>query len=137
MDDLVRIPGTSWRVGLDPVLGLLPGVGDWISWAISLQILWAAVRMEAGAPLVARMLGNVVVDALVGTVPLAGDLFDAGWKANRRNLRLLEAHARDPDRTATSSRILAAGILAGGVVALAGAAWGAWWVLQQVAGLLR
>lgn len=137
MDDLVRIPGTSWRVGLDPVLGLLPGAGDWISWAISLQILWAAVRMKAGAPLVARMLGNVVVDALVGTVPLAGDLFDAGWKANRRNLRLLEAHARDPDRTAASSRLLAVGILAGGVVALAGAAWGAWWVLQQVAGLLR
>jgi hypothetical protein len=90
LDDAVRVPGTSWRVGLDAVLGLVPVVGDGVAAALSLYVVAEAVRLGASKATIARMLVNVAVDALVGSIPVVGDLFDAAWRANSRNVDLLE-----------------------------------------------
>lgn len=91
MDDAIAIPGTSIRIGWDAILGLvLPGVGDAATAVSQVALLIAAVRARAAWSVIARMVLNVAVDALVGSVPLLGDLFDASFKANRKNLELLE-----------------------------------------------
>jgi hypothetical protein len=92
MDDRFRLPGTNIRFGLDLILGLVPGLGDVVTSAISLFIVHQAWQSGASKMALARMLGNVGVDFLIGSVPILGDLFDFAWKANRRNARLLEAH---------------------------------------------
>ncbi len=113
LDDLVRVPGTRRRVGLDPLLGLLPGVGDWVGWAAASHLLVAAARLGAPTPVILRMAGNALVDAVVGSVPLLGDVFDLGWKANRRNLGLLERVVADPAAAARASRWVVGTVLAG------------------------
>lgn len=123
LDDAIPIPGTSWRVGLDPLLGLAPGMGDWISWGVGLHLIWSAGRLGARPGLLLRMAGNLAVDAVVGAVPVLGDLFDAAWKANDRNLGLLESHVRDAHRTERTSRWIVGGILGGSVALLGGAVW--------------
>jgi len=92
MDDQFRVPGTRLRFGLDLMLGLFPGLGDVATSAISLLIVHHAWASGAPKSVLARMLGNVGVDFLIGSVPLVGDLADFAWKANRKNARLLEAH---------------------------------------------
>lgn len=92
MDGLFRVPGTRIRVGLDSIVGLVPGVGDAATACVSLWLLKEAHHAGAPKRLLARMLGNVVVDMTVGTVPVVGDLFDLAWKANRRNASLLRNH---------------------------------------------
>jgi hypothetical protein len=109
LDDAFRIPGTQRRIGLDALLGLLPGGGDVVGAAVSGWIVVESARLGASPRVLARMLGNVALDALVGVVPLLGDLFDFGWKANRRNLTLLERHLTDPHALRRSSRLLVAG----------------------------
>lgn len=97
LDDAVRVPGTDYRVGVDPVLGLLPAYGDLVSAGLSLYIVAEAANLGVPLTTIVRMLGNVGLDAAVGTVPVIGTLFDAVWKANQRNVRLLE-RALDADR---------------------------------------
>ena len=92
MDDQFAIPGTNIRFGLDFILGLFPGLGDAATSLISLLIVHHAWQSGASKLTLARMLGNVGVDFLVGSVPVVGDAFDVVWKANRKNARLLEAH---------------------------------------------
>jgi hypothetical protein len=104
LDDSIPVPGTDYRIGLDALLGLLPGAGDLAGGAFSLYILLQAARMGVPRPLLARMGWNLVVDVAVGAVPLLGDLFDAGFKANMRNLALLERHVDRPVASARSSR---------------------------------
>ena len=132
LDNLIPIPGTSWRVGLDPLLGLIPGVGDWIGWAASLHLLGSAVRAGADGATLLRMAANLVFDALAGTVPVLGDAFDLAWKANDRNLRLLERITADPIGTKRASRWTVAGVIGGTVALLAAASVGALWVLRWV-----
>lgn len=115
LDAAVRVPGTRIRVGLDALLGLVPGGGDVAGALLAGGVVLAAARLGAPASVLARMLGNLAVDALLGTVPLAGDLFDVAWKANLRNVRLLEEHLGDPAGTSRGSRRVmvaaAAGVL--------------------------
>jgi hypothetical protein len=95
LDSSIPIPGTGRRIGIDPILGLIPFVGDFGGAILSGYIVLAAA--QAGAPTVTliRMIGNVGLDSLVGAVPLLGDLFDAAWKANSKNVALLERHVAD------------------------------------------
>ncbi|HYE00892.1 MAG TPA: DUF4112 domain-containing protein [Alphaproteobacteria bacterium] len=89
MDSAFTVPGTEYRFGLDFLIGLVPGIGDAITTGIGAYLVWEARRLGAPKTLLIRMAGNVAIDGVVGSVPLIGDLFDAGFKANRRNLRLL------------------------------------------------
>lgn len=92
MDSQFRVPGTQWRFGLDPLVGLIPVVGDVTSAGFSLWIVFEAHRLGMPARTTARMLGNVALDLATGAIPILGDVFDAGFKANSRNIRLLERH---------------------------------------------
>ena len=92
MDTAFLIPGTQVRFGLDGLIGLVPGIGDAISTAISLYIVNEARTLGAPPLLIARMIANVAFDGVVGVVPLVGDVFDVAFRANRRNMALLRAH---------------------------------------------
>ena len=96
LDTAIGIPGTRIRVGLDAILGLIPGAGDAVSAALSGYIILAAARAGASRPVLLRMVGNVVLDTLIGAVPVLGDLFDIAFRSNARNVALLERHAVDP-----------------------------------------
>ena len=86
------IPIGKWRIGLDPLLGLIPGLGDWAGAVLSLYVMYHAARLGMPTPVLARMSGNILVEAAVGAVPVLGDLFDMAWQANMRNVRLVEQH---------------------------------------------
>ena len=92
MDSAFEIPGTGIRFGLDAVVGLLPGIGDALSSAVSIYLVKEARRLGAPRHLVGCMMWNVVVDTAVGSVPVAGDLFDVMFRANLKNMALLRAH---------------------------------------------
>jgi hypothetical protein len=92
LDNAIPIPGTNWKIGLDPIIGLIPGVGDVAGAVLSGYIVLEAVRAEVPSFTLARMLVNVGVDTLLGAVPALGDVFDAAWKSNTMNVALLERH---------------------------------------------
>ena len=98
LDNAFLVPGTSYRVGLDPIVGVLPVLGDLISPLFTIGMLLQARQLGVPKVVQTRMLINVAIDALVGSVPVLGDLFDFAWKANARNLELLELHAREERR---------------------------------------
>ena len=98
LDSWFRIPGTSIRFGLDGIIGLVPGIGDILAGLASCIIILAAWARGAPYVTVARMLVNLALDVIIGTVPLFGDLFDIAWKANRRNYALLTRHLEHPRR---------------------------------------
>ncbi|MFC7253982.1 DUF4112 domain-containing protein [Haloplanus litoreus] len=106
LDDSIRVPRTPWRIGVEPLIGLLPVVGDAVGVALSLYVLHVAVRTGVPRATLARVVVVLWVDAAVGAVPLAGDLFDAYWKANRRVVRLLDARIEDPSSAAADRRYL-------------------------------
>ncbi|MCU0893613.1 MAG: DUF4112 domain-containing protein [Rhodospirillales bacterium] len=92
LDSRFRIPGTSFRFGWDGIIGLIPGIGDAAGAACSAYIVVEAARLGAPRHVILRMLANMGIDAALGLIPLVGDLFDAGYKANRRNVELLLRH---------------------------------------------
>lgn len=97
MDTSIRIPGIGFRFGLDPIIGLIPGAGDLIATAISAYIVLMAVRFRLPRSAIGWMVFNVALEAVVGSVPLIGDLFDAYYKSNIRNLALLEKHLQEAE----------------------------------------
>ena len=107
LDNALRIPGTNFRVGLDPLVGLIPGFGDLVGGLASAYIILEAARAGAPTSVLVRMLGNVGVDTALGALPVAGDLFDVAWKSNARNVRLLERHLEAPRETKSASIALA------------------------------
>ncbi len=94
LDSLFRIPGTNIRFGLDAILGVVPGLGDLVSPAFTVMVLLTGLQMRVPAVVQARMVLNAAIDMLIGLVPLVGDLVDIAWKADLRNVALLERHAR-------------------------------------------
>jgi hypothetical protein len=104
LDSAIQIPGTRYRFGLDALIGIVPGIGDAVGALFSAFIVFQAARMGVSTPTLVRMMGNVALDTIVGEIPLLGDVFDAGWKANTRNLALLEGHLEQPAATRRSSR---------------------------------
>jgi len=102
LDSALRIPGTNLSIGLDPILGaLLPELGDALSGVLSLSLLLVAFQQRVPKLILARMLINITLDALLGAIPLIGDAFDFAFKANEKNLRLIERHRGDPTQKAT------------------------------------
>lgn len=107
LDNSIRIPGTERRIGLDPLVGLLPIAGDVPTTGLSAYIVLEAAYMGVPRETVARMLVNLTLDATVGAIPLVGDVFDAVWKANARNVALLGARIDDPARANADRRFMA------------------------------
>ena len=112
LDSAVTVPGTNFRVGLDALIGLVPGVGDMAGAAMSGYIVLAAARLGAPKPVLMRMILNVAIDGVVGSVPLLGDLFDAGWRANIRNTALLDRHLAAPAQARKGSIAVMIGVAA-------------------------
>lgn len=128
----IRVPGTRWAIGLDPLIGLLPGLGDAAGAAVASYVLVQSARCGASRAVLVRMVGNIAIDALVGSLPLVGDLFDAGWKANLRNVTLLERYLADPAGVHRASGRLVAGVIAAAALPVLGALVAALLVLRIV-----
>ena len=112
MDGAITIPGTGIRVGLDPILGfLLPVVGDWIGAATSGYIIVQGARLGVSRATLMRMAGNLAADLVVGSVPVLGDIFDLGFRANERNLALISTHMQSPERRRRSDLAAVTGVI--------------------------
>jgi len=135
LDSSIRIPGTRFTIGADALIGLIPFVGDLIGVLLSSYIVSEAARLGAPRIVLARMVFNIGIEGLVGIVPFAGDVFDAAWKANQRNVRLLNSWVAEPVRIRRSSSLFAAILLTAVITVLAGLAVAGFlalrWVLQQ------
>jgi hypothetical protein len=94
LDSALLVPGTNIRFGLDAIVGLIPGIGDLITSLVSLYIVHEARQLGAPTHLLIRMVANIAIDGIVGSAPVAGDIFDVMWRANRRNVALLYDHLR-------------------------------------------
>lgn len=121
LDGAMRIPGTPWRIGLDPILGaLLPELGDALTGVLSLSLLVVAFRQRVPKLVMARMLINIGIDALLGAIPVIGDAFDFAFKANEKNLELIERHRGDPLQRATwSDRLVVGAVVLAAVACVA------------------
>lgn len=135
LDTRFRIPGTNVRFGLDFLLGLFPYAGDMISLVFSGLMIATMARHGASGMLVARMLGNVAVDTLVGAVPILGDFFDLFYKANIRNLHLMREHYGEGQHQGSAwPVVIAVGVIILIVLILIG--WLAWQILSWTWGLI-
>lgn len=92
LDNAIGIPGTRFRLGLDPILGLIPGGGDTAGLLLSSYIVLESARLGASKSILGQMVFNILLETVVGTVPVLGDIFDVTWKSNVRNIQLLEEH---------------------------------------------
>lgn len=117
MDTTIRIPGTAWYIGLDPLLGLIPGIGDVLANLIGTIILGLATRLQLPRIVLARMSLNLLINGTVGAVPIVGDLFSVWFRSHSRNAALLRDAAMKPDRETHADWFYVAGII-GGTVAL-------------------
>jgi hypothetical protein len=104
LDSSIPVPGTSRTIGLDAVIGLIPGVGDVVGGLLSGYIILEAARAQVPTMTLVRMLTNVGIDTVVGIVPAVGDLFDAAWKANTKNVMLLQGHLVSMDEVSSDQR---------------------------------
>lgn len=120
LDAGLAIPGTRLRFGLDPILGLVPGLGDAAGALLAGWILVEAIRLGAPPATLGRVAYNIGLDALIGAIPLVGDAFDFVWKANIKNVALLERHVADPRVAGRADRLFVA-VLGGTIVAVCGA----------------
>ena len=121
MDSAFELPGTKIKVGLDAIIGLIPGIGDLVTSAIGGYIVLAASQMGVSKVVIMRMLANLGIDTVIGAVPLVGDLLDVGWKANLKNAALLEQALKEPQATRRASFWAVAGLGAAFVGIVAGA----------------
>lgn len=108
LDNSIPLPG-GMRIGLDPIIGLIPGLGDAVSAVLSAYIINEARILGAPASVLLRMSGNVLIDSVIGAIPFAGDLFDAAYKANARNLALLAEYQLNPVSARRRSRLFVFG----------------------------
>jgi hypothetical protein len=137
LDNSIPIPGTGMRVGLDAVIGLIPGFGDVAGGALSAYIVVQAARLGTPVPVLLRMLMNLLVEVFVGAVPVLGDLFDAGFKANVRNLKLLENSLGDAKGARRSSLAVVLGVLIAVLLLLAATVYLAVMVISGIGRLAR
>ncbi|HTS88315.1 MAG TPA: DUF4112 domain-containing protein [Gemmatimonadales bacterium] len=137
LDARWRLPYTPFRFGWDAILGIVPGLGDALAGAIGAYGLYAGWRLGAPPVVLARLLLNLAVGVVVGSIPLLGDLFDVAFRSNLRNFALLERWLAEPHRTRRRSRWLFAGLVAGVAAALMGAILIALWMLTALLSALR
>ena len=120
LDSAIRIPGTSYRFGADSLSGLIPGIGDFLSAMFSVYIVYKAYILGVSRSGIFRMGLTIVIDTIVGVFPILGDLFDVGWKANKKNVQLLEEHGTDLE-TDSRGMLLALSVVAVPILLVVGA----------------
>ena len=116
LDNSIAVPGTRFRIGFDALIGLIPGIGDLVGTLLSGYIIAVAASQGLPRSVLARMGINVALEAIVGLVPIVGDLFDAAWKSNQRNIRLMAQFQTTPDAARRQSRAVVAAWTAGVIV---------------------
>ena len=135
LDGLFRVPGTGWRFGLDALIGLIPNVGDTLTFLPSLYILFAGVRYGVPKITLLRMAFNLGLDYAVGSVPFIGDAFDFVWKANQQNMDLIRARASGHGQGKTSDYVFVFGLIGLLLLTLIGSIFLSgyilWWVLSS------
>lgn len=129
LDTTVRIPGTPFYVGLDPLLGLIPGIGDILANLIGTLILILAARLHVPQIVVARMSLNLLINGAVGAIPIAGDLFSIWFRSHARNADLLRRAVLQPYRETQQSRLYVVGIIGGTVLLLLLAITAVLWIV--------
>jgi hypothetical protein len=110
LDSAYEVPGTTFRFGLDPIVGLVPGIGDLVSPLFTIALLWQSHDLNLPRVVQMRMLFNVAIDTVIGIVPLVGDLFDFAWKSNDMNMALLERYAFEERRAGASDWLFVIGL---------------------------
>ena len=135
MDSAITLPG-GFRIGWDGIIGLIPGIGDVVGLSVSAWIVLGAARLGASRSTLARMAANVALETLIGAIPLFGDLFDFVFKANERNMRLLERHLQEPARLERHSRRWLLGLSVAAVAAVLLLGWLVVAVLGAILGLV-
>ena len=124
LDNSIPVPGTGGRrFGIDAVIGLVPGVGDLVSSAIGLFIVWRGARLGLPTVAVARMLAITAVDLAVGAIPIVGDAFDLWFKANTRNLAVMRSHLEQPDRSTRDDWLALLAIVGAALLVVALVGW--------------
>ena len=113
LDNAIPIPGTKHRIGLDPILGLIPGGGDLVGSIFAGYVVFKSAQMGVPQETLLKMAANIVFDTVAGTVPVAGDLFDVAWKANVKNIELLDAHLGSPEQGKKADWLFVAALLLG------------------------
>lgn len=136
LDSRYRIPGTDIRFGIDPILGLIPGAGDWLGGMISTYFMLCAVLLGANATVLLRMFLNIIADLVIGSIPVLGELFDVAWKANLRNAELLRELEEHPDELAAESRWLLWALLVLFVAVILGTLFALGWLIARLFELL-
>ena len=106
LDEAITIPGTERKIGIDPIIGLIPGGGDLIGGVISIYIMYAGIKMGMPKATIIRMFGNVALEFVIGCIPIIGDLFDATWKSNQRNVKLIEDSVTSEGKNAIFGYVL-------------------------------
>ena len=133
LDGAIVIPGTKRRIGLDPILGLIPGGGDTVSAALSAYIVIEAAQMGLPRAALMRMVTNIAIDTVVGAVPVLGDIFDVFSKANLRNMQIVESHAQAPAPSAKTDRLFIGLLIAGLIILVLTVGFATAWVWSFVA----
>jgi len=90
LDDSIKIPGTNQKIGIDAVVGIIPILGDFIGVIFSVYIMYSGIKMGVSSKIVKKMAANIAIEFIIGSIPIIGDIFDALWKANKRNVELIE-----------------------------------------------
>ena len=139
LDNAIPIPGTKYRIGLDPILGLIPGGGDVIGSIFAGYVVFKSAQMGVPQETLVKMAANIVFDTVAGTVPVAGDLLDVAWKANVKNIELLDAHLGSPEPAGKKADwlfvvalLLGLMLIVGGVIFLSVMLFG--WLFQVITG---
>lgn len=118
LDSAIRIPGTPYRIGIDPLLDILPIGGDFIGAALSIYIVFEAARMGVSRPILVQMVSNILLDTVIGTVPVLGTVADAVWKANGKNIDLLETELNIPQSQKKADWLFLALLIGGLLIAI-------------------
>ena len=131
MDSQFRLPGTNFRFGLDGILGLIPGAGDLSTFAVSGYMIWVMAHNGASGYVMARMILNVLLDALIGSIPVLGDLFDFAFRANTRNMQLMRQHYREGRHRGSAWKVIVPVLIALLLVIVA-LVWGTYELIRYI-----
>lgn len=126
LDSSITIQGTKWKFGLDGIVGLIPGVGDLATGASSAYILFHALKMGVPLPVLMRMGFNIILESVIGTIPVVGDLFDIVFKANLRNVNLMRSYVLNPVGVKRRSSLMIGAVIFSLVLLLMLMIWGMW-----------